>query len=54
MSNMIGRDSLFVTIARLLHGRWGLGTWIETSDLDTLLENTFYIIFYVDIGLESF
>ena len=28
--------------------RWGLATWIETSDLDTLLGNTFYIIFYVE------
>ena len=31
--------------------RWGLDNRIETSDLDTLLGNTFYISFYVDIGL---
>ena len=34
--------------------RWGLANGIETSDLDTLLGNTFYISFYVDIGLKSF
>ena len=33
---------------------WGLATGIKTSDLDTLLGNTFCISFYVDIGLTSF